>query len=127
MEEYGLSRQQIFSLKRKTLEKRIKNFYRETNDGNSAIEMLVALQVREELCQEDFSFMLAELVHYIFLKTRSNSTLRRFYTFFAEYFEKKEWRLLQIKLFPAKTYIAEKLKSLYTQFIKEPLAGLVGS
>jgi len=127
MEEYGLSRQQIFSLKRKTLEKRIKNFYRETNDGNSAIEMLVSLQVREELCQEDFSFMLAELVHYIFLKTRSNSTLRRFYTFFAEYFEKIEWRLLQIKLFPAKTYIAEKLKSLYTQFIKEPLAGLVGS
>ena len=127
MEDHGLSRRQLFNLKRKTLEKRIKNYYRTTNDGNGAIEMLVALQVREELCEEEFSYMLANLVQHIFLRTRSNAALRRYYIFFAEYFEKKEWRLLLIKLFPAKTYIAEKLKTLYTQFIKEPLAGLVGS
>ena len=127
MDEYGLSCKQIFSLKRKTLEKRIRNFYNETNDGDSAIRLLVALQVREELGLADFSFMLADLVHYIFMKTKSNATLRRFYIFFEEYFDKKEWRVLLIKLFPAKTYIAEKLKTLFTQFIKEPLAGLVGS
>ncbi|WP_270347753.1 hypothetical protein [Enterococcus malodoratus] len=127
MEDHGLSRRQLFNLKRQTLEKRIKNYYRTTNDGNGAVEMLVALQVREELCEEDFSYMLANLVQHIFLRTRSNAALRRYYIFFAEYFEKKEWRLLLIKLFPAKTYIAEKLKTLYTQFIKEPLAGLVGS
>ncbi len=123
MDEYGLSCKQIFSLKRKTLEKRIRNFYNETNDGDSAIRLLVALQVREELGLADFSFMLADLVHYIFMKTKSNATLRRFYIFFEEYFDKKEWRVLLIKLFPAKTYIAEKLKTLFTQFIKEPLAG----
>ncbi|MFQ7233933.1 MAG: hypothetical protein ACLRPU_03620 [Enterococcus hulanensis] len=127
MDEYGLSCKQIFSLKRKTLEKRIRNFYNETNDSDSAIRLLVALQVREELGLADFSFMLADLVHYIFMKTKSNATLRRFYIFFEEYFDKKEWRVLLIKLFPAKTYIAEKLKTLFTQFIKEPLAGLVGS
>ncbi|MBO0459314.1 hypothetical protein JZO77_21485 [Enterococcus hulanensis] len=127
MDEYGLSCKQIFSLKRKTLEKRIRNFYNETNDGDSAIRLLVALQVREELGLADFSFMLADLVQYIFMKTKSNATLRRFYIFFEEYFDKKEWRVLLIKLFPAKTYIAEKLKTLFTQFIKEPLAGLVGS
>ena len=127
MDEYGLSCKQIFSLKRKTLEKRISNFYNETKDSDSAIRILVALQVREELGLADFSFMLADLVHYIFMKTKSNATLRRFYIFFEEYFDKKEWRVLLIKLFPAKTYIAEKLKTLFTQFIKEPLAGLVGS
>ena len=127
MDEYGLSCKQIFSLKRKTLEKRISNFYNETNDSDSAIRLLVALQVREELGLADFSFMLADLVHYIFMKTKSNATLRRFYIFFEEYFDKKEWRVLLIKLFPAKTYIAEKLKTLFTQFIKAPLAGLVGS
>ncbi|MBO0413789.1 hypothetical protein JZO81_22365 [Enterococcus hulanensis] len=127
MDEYGLSCKQIFSLKRKTLEKRISNFYNETNDSDSALRLLVALQVREELGLADFSFMLADLVHYIFMKTKSNATLRRFYIFFEEYFDKKEWRVLLIKLFPAKTYIAEKLKTLFTQFIKEPLAGLVGS
>ena len=127
MEDHGLSRRQLFNLKRKTLEKQIKNYYRATNDGNGAIEMLVALQVREELCEEEFSYMLANLVQHIFLRTRSSAAVRRYYVFFAEHFEKKEWRLLLIKLFPAKTYIAEKLKTLYTQFIKEPLAGLVGS
>lgn len=127
MDEYGLSCKQIFSLKRKTLEKRISNFYNETKDSDSAIRLLVALQVREELGLADFSFMLADLVHYIFMKTKSNAALRRFYIFFEEYFDKKEWRVLLIKLFPAKTYIAEKLKTLFTQFIKEPLAGLVGS
>ncbi|EOH78961.1 hypothetical protein [Enterococcus malodoratus] len=127
MEEYGLSRNQLFTLTRKTLEKRVNNYYQTTNDGNGAIEILIALQVREELCEADFSMMLMELVQHIFLRTRSTAAMRRYYLYFAEYFEKKEWRLLSIKLFPAKTYIAEKLRTLYTQFIKEPLAGLVGS
>lgn len=127
MEEYGLSRNQLFTLTRKTLEKRVNNYYQKTNDGNGAIEILIALQVREELCDADFSMMLMELVQHIFLRTRSTAAMRRYYLYFAEYFEKKEWRLLSIKLFPAKTYIAEKLRTLYTQFIKEPLAGLVGS
>ncbi|WP_438733407.1 hypothetical protein [Enterococcus sp. AZ128] len=46
---------------------------------------------------------------------------------FKDYFEAKEWRLLKLRLRSIKTYIAEKLEQLYTQFIKEPLQGLVGS
>lgn len=127
MKNYGLSESQLFTLTRKNLEKRISYYYRDINDGDGAIECLIALQVREELTEADFSFVLADLVRHIFMRTRSNSALRRYYVFFTEYFEKKEWRLLEIKLFPAKTYVAEKLKTLFTQFIKEPLAGLVGS
>ena len=129
MKEYGLSEGQLFSLTRKNLEKRINHYYHDTNDGNGAIELLVALQVRDELCEKDFSFMLPELVKHIFMHTRSTAVLRELYMYFAEYFEKKEWRLLQIKLFPAKTYsaITEKLKGLFTQFVEAPLAGLAGS
>lgn len=127
MKEYGLSEAQLFTLTRKNLEKRINQYYRETNDGAGAIECLIALQVREEVSEADFAFVLADLVRHIFMRARSNSVLRRYYLFFAEYFEKKEWRLLKMKLFPAKTYVVEKLKGLFTQFIKEPLAGLVGS
>ncbi|WP_270500939.1 hypothetical protein [Enterococcus avium] len=76
MKNYGLSESQLFTLTRKNLEKRISQYYRETNDGDGALECLIALQVREEL---------------------------------------------------TKTYVVEKLKTLFTQFIKEPLAGLVGS
>ncbi|MFR3685189.1 MAG: hypothetical protein ACLTXM_13680 [Enterococcus sp.] len=127
MKNYGLSESQLFTLTRKNLEKRISHYYRDTNDGDGAIECLIALQVREELTEADFSFVLADLVRHIFMRTRSNNALRRYYVFFTEYFEKKEWRLLEIKLFPAKSYVAEKLKTLFTQFVKEPLAGLVGS
>ncbi|MBO0452825.1 hypothetical protein [Candidatus Enterococcus murrayae] len=127
MEDYGLSRRQLFTLTRKTLERRVTHYYKKTNDGNGAIQILVALQVRDELEAADFSMLLKRLVRHIFLQTRSTAAMRRFYSYFAAYFEKKEWRLLTIKLFPAKTYIAEKIHALYTQFIKEPLAGLAGS
>jgi hypothetical protein len=53
--------------------------------------------------------------------------MRRFYHYFAEYFDKKEWRLLSLKLFPAKNFITEKIKALYSQIVKEPLARLVKS
>lgn len=129
MKDYGLSERQLFTLTRKNLEKRITQYYHETNDGNGAIEMLVALQVRDEICEKDFSFVLPELVQHIFMRTRSNAVLRDLYVYFAEYFKKKDWHLLQIKLFPANTYTAvtKKLKGLYTQFIEAPLAGLTES
>lgn len=127
MEEYGLSKRQIFTLKRRSLEKIINKYFQQTNDGEGTIELLITLQVRDELCDLDFSFMLSQLVKRIFTRTRSTATLRRYYVYFAEYFDKKEWRLLLVKLFPAKTFIAEKLEQLYTQYIKAPLARLAGS
>lgn len=127
MKEHGLSRQQLFKLSRRTLEKRIRTFYYETTDGKATIEMLIALQVREELCDEDFSNVLRALVQHIFLKTRSTAVMRRYYLYFGEYFGKKDWQLLSIKLFPTQTFIAEKLEQLYTQVIKRPLAGLAES
>lgn len=127
MKEHGLSRQQLFKLSRRTLEKRIRTFYYETTDGKATIEMLIALQVREELCDADFSNVLRALVQNIFLKTRSTAAMRRYYLYFGEYFGKKDWQLLSIKLFPTQTFIAEKLEQLYTQVIKRPLAGLAES
>ena len=65
MKDHGLGREQLFSLKRVTLEKRIKLFFKETKDSNSAIEMLVALQIRDELCEDDFSFMLVSIFFFV--------------------------------------------------------------
>lgn len=120
------SQPSIFS-KRKTLEKRLMAYYEETRDGNKIVKLLVALQVRDELCEADFSYFLKELVRHLFLKTKSTRALRRYFVYFKDYFEAKEWRLLKLRLRSIKTYIAEKLEQLYTQFIKEPLQGLVGS
>ena len=127
MKEFGLSKQKLFSLTRQTLEKRIRKFYFETKDGKAAIEMLITLQVRNDLCEADFSNMLRSLVQHIFLKTRSTAAMRRYYFYFTTYFQEKDWQLLLIKLFPAQTFIAEKLEHLYTQVIKAPSTRLAES
>ncbi|EOH81688.1 hypothetical protein [Enterococcus malodoratus] len=126
-QEILLNRRQLFSLTRKTLEKRIRKNYYQTGNEQDTIEFLIALQVREELGEEDFSFVLEDLIRQIFLQSKPTRILRRYYVFFKEYFVQKEWRILSIRLFPIKTFIAEKAKQLYTQFIKTPLKGLVGS
>lgn len=127
MQEMNLTLQKVFSLKRKTIEKRLSAYYEKTHDEKATVQILIALQVRDELGEADFSFFLKDLVRKLFLKTKSTRTLRRYYLFFREYFTAKEWRLLSLRLFPIKTYIAKKLEQLYTQFIKAPLQGLVGS
>ncbi|MBO0452508.1 hypothetical protein [Candidatus Enterococcus murrayae] len=127
MTELHLTANQIFTLKRKTLEKRLMAYYEETHDENKIVKIMIALQVRDELCDADFSYFLKELVRHLFLKTKSTRALRRYYIYFEEYFDAKEWRLLTLRLRSIKTLIAEKLEQLYTQFIKEPLQGLVGS
>ena len=45
MQEYGITRQKLFTLSRQTVEKRIRKFYHETKDGTATIELLIALQV----------------------------------------------------------------------------------
>ncbi|MGM0167356.1 hypothetical protein IGI39_002337 [Enterococcus sp. AZ135] len=127
MSEALYTPQQLFSLKRKTLEKRTLSFYEETHDEKTTIKVLVALQVRDELCEADFSYFLKDLVHYLLFKTKSTRALRRYHIYFKEYFDTKEWKQLTSRLFAVTTYVVETVKNLFTQFIKEPLEGLVGS
>ncbi|MGM0266873.1 hypothetical protein [Enterococcus sp. AZ128] len=81
MAELNLTANQVFSLKRKTLEKRLMAYYEETRDGNKIVKLLVALQVRDELCEADFSYFLKELVRHLFLKTKSTRALRRYFVY----------------------------------------------
>jgi hypothetical protein len=122
-----LSCHQVYTLKRKTLEKRIKNYYYQTRDEQDTIQFLIALQVRDELGKEDFSFVLRDLVRKIFLESKPTRALRSYYIFFKDYFTLKEWRVLSIRLFPVKTFAKEKIEKLYMRFFKMPLKGLVGS
>jgi len=117
----------LFSLSRKTLEKRISSYYHTTNDGTATLEMLITLQVRQELCKADFSYVLRSLVQRIFLKTRSTAAMRRYYLYFIDYFGKEDWQLLSVKLFPAQTFISEKLEHLYSQVIGKPLTSIAES
>lgn len=104
--------QKLFQLRRATLESRIGDFYNETRDEKTTIKYLVALQIRDELSVEDFSFVLSELVRHIFLKTKSTRTLRRYYYLFLDYFTTKEFKNLTSRLFTVKRFITEKLTKL---------------
>lgn len=119
--------QQVFSLRPKTLQTRIDTHYKETHDVKSTIQILIALQVRDELGEEDFSFFMKKLVRKLFLETKTSRTLRRYYFYFKHYFSSSEWKVVSIRLFSVKNYVTEKIDKLYTQFIKEPLAKLAGS
>ena len=88
MHEYGITDKKLFTLSRQTIEKRIRKFYHETKDGTATIELLIALQVRAELCESEFKSVLRGLANHIFLKTRSTAAMRRYYIYFTDYFGK---------------------------------------
>jgi len=106
---------QLFELKRKTLEKRLTNYYQETQDGDTAIQYLLVLQAREELTTEDFSWMMKDLVRKIFLTTKATRIQRRLFSYFKEYFSAREWRKLAVRLVSVKNWLAEKFVQLGTK------------
>lgn len=118
---------QIFKLKRKTIEKRMDRYFNDTHDAKQTIQILVALQVRDELAEEDFSFCMKELARRILMKSKTSRTLRRYYIYFKNYFSSKEWKVVSLRLFAAKSFVKEKIEKIINQFITEPLQGLVGS
>ncbi|EOI56277.1 hypothetical protein [Enterococcus gilvus] len=126
MDTQELTRQKLFALSRKTLEKRIRSYYFQTNDGKATIEMLITLQVREELTKTDFHMVLRSLVQRIFLKTRSTAAMRRYYLYFSDYFTKQDWHLLTVKLFPVLSY-SEENEGLSGQTVYAALAGAAES
>ena len=115
MEKPLFTIQQLFQLKRKTLEKRLTNYYQETQDGDTAIQYLLVLQVREELTIEDFSWMMKDLVRKIFLTTKATRIQRRLFSYFKEYFSAREWRKLAVRLTSVKNWLAEKFVHLGTK------------
>lgn len=89
MPENQLTPQQLFSLSRKTLEKRTADFYQESHDEKATIKLLIALQVRDELGESDFAFFLKDLVRHLFMRTKTTRALRRYAVYFKDYFEKR--------------------------------------
>lgn len=58
MSEILFTPNQLFTLKRTTLEKRTMKYYKETHDEAQTVKIMIALQVRDELTESDFSFFM---------------------------------------------------------------------
>ncbi|MGM0212662.1 hypothetical protein [Enterococcus sp. AZ109] len=109
---------QIFNLTRETLEQRIGEYYDETQDGATTIKLLLALRVRYQLGAEEFALVLQDLVKYLFTKTKATRTMKRFFYYFAEYFDTAEWKKLCLRVFPIRNFI-EKAKSIAGSLIAQ--------
>ncbi len=119
MSEQPFTHQQLFNLKLETIEQRLMEYYQETQNGTMTIKLLLALRVRYQLGAKEFALVLHDLVHYLFKNTKATKTMKRFFWYFADYFETSELRILALKLDPIRNFI-EATKSL----IKSQIAKL---
>ncbi|EOH98137.1 hypothetical protein [Enterococcus pallens] len=119
MSEQPFTHQQLFNLKLETIEQRLMEYYQETQNGTMTIKLLLALRVRYQLGAKEFALVLQDLVHYLFKNTKATKTMKRFFWYFADYFETSELRILALKLDPIRNFI-EATKSL----IKSQIAKL---
>lgn len=97
-----LAQRQLFTMKRKSLEKRIIKYYEATRDSSAVIEYAVAILVRNALVVGDFSLMCQELIRELFLTAEVSPTLRQFCPYFKDYFNGKEWNQVMGRLFKNK-------------------------
>lgn len=116
MNEQLLSHQQIFSLKPKTLEKRIMEYYQETQNSSLTIKYILALRVRSQLGAQEFTHILQDLVRYLFMNTKATRTMKRFFYYFQDYFMESEWKRLCIRVFPLRNF-GEKVQSIVRSLI----------
>ena len=110
MTKQPFTHHQLFNLKLETLEGRLMEYYQETQDSSMTINLLLVLQVRYQLGAEEFALAAKDLVRHLFLRTKSSKTMKRFFYYFSEYFDTREWRNLGLRLFPLRNFI-EKAKS----------------
>ncbi|MBO1306300.1 hypothetical protein JZO70_09020 [Enterococcus sp. 669A] len=120
MSEQPFTPNQIFNLSITTIEQRMIDFYEETRDSDTTVQLLLALRVRYPLGAEEFALVLKELVHYLFMRSKVNKALKHFLFYFRDYFETSEWKKVKLRLFPLRNFI-EKAKSM----ILSPLAKLL--
>lgn len=94
-----LSQRQIFGMKRESLQKKVENFYSDTQNAAAVVEVAIAVMIRNSFVVGDFSLLFEELIHEIYLHTEATDLLRRFCPFFENYFAHDEWKLVKARMF----------------------------
>ena len=123
MNEQTFTAKKIFSLKKKTLEKRIYDFYNLSKDTDSTVQYLVALQVRERLGDSEFHLFLKELVQHLFSQRKVTKIIKKFFFYFKHYFTSKEWKYLNLRVFPVRQYAEKAINAVGRRFSISNLFG----
>ena len=123
MNEQTFSAKKLFSLKKKTLEKRIYDFYNLSKDTDSTVQYLVALQVRKRLGDSEFHLILKELVQHLFSQRKVTKIIKKFFFYFKHYFTSKEWKYLNLRVFPVRQYAEKAINAVRSRFSISNLFG----
>ncbi|GCF95540.1 hypothetical protein NRIC_34310 [Enterococcus florum] len=105
MQQHPFTAEQLFRLSRKTLERRIGDYYFRTQNQTITLKLLLAIQIRDRLGTEDFTFFMKGLARHLYLNTRVTRAMKRYLFYFKSYFSEQEWALLLLKCFPLRTYL----------------------
>lgn len=97
--QQSLSQRQIFGMKRESLQKKVENFYSDTQNAAAVVELAIAVMIRNSFVIGDFSLLFAELIHEIYFHVEPTDLLRRFCPFFENYFDHDEWKLVKARMF----------------------------
>lgn len=97
--QQSLSQRQIFGMKRESLQKKVENFYSDTQNAAAVVELAIAVMIRNSFVVGDFSLLFAELIHEIYFHVEPTDLLRRFCPFFENYFDHDEWKLVKARMF----------------------------
>ncbi|MBO1308580.1 hypothetical protein JZO70_20565 [Enterococcus sp. 669A] len=100
MTDLPFTQYQVFHSKAATLREQIVAYYQETHNSSVTIQLLLAMKIRNQLGEQDFELFLKDLVRHLFSKATINRALRRYFYFFAEYFEETEWEMMTARCFP---------------------------
>ena len=123
MNEQPFTSKQLFSLKKNTLEKRIDSYFRISGDTDSTVQYLMALNIRERLGDSEFHLILQELVQYLFTQRKVTKIVKKFFFYFKDYFSSKEWKYLNLRVFPVRQYAEKAINAVRSRFSINNLFG----
>ena len=123
MNEQPFTSKQLFSLKKNTLEKRIDSYFRISGDTDSTVQYLMALNIRERLGDSEFHLILQELVQYLFTQRKVTKIVKKFFFYFKDYFSSKEWKYLNLRVFPVRQYAEKAINAVRSRFSSSNLFG----
>ena len=100
MTQVKLGKAQVFGFRnRENLEKRIHQYFKETQDAVHVIYCAIAISVRNGLSASDFSFIAKELIRSLFLENDTVRAIPLSCIYFRDYFSQDEWQTVVNRLF----------------------------
>ncbi|MGG5369879.1 hypothetical protein [Enterococcus sp. AZ196] len=115
-----LNERQLFRMKRKNLEKRINQYYLETQDIETVLDYSLAVLVFNGITMDNYSFVCKELIKEIFLTSEPSDKLRDYCLYFYDFFEYEEWETVRKRLFKSRAAFSEHTRGIRpeTKFVR---------